>query len=109
MTICELRKTLNLSAFVTGTEQAEVTGAYFGDLLSRVMVRLNKGNVWVTIHGHVNIVAVAVYAEVSGIIIAEDEKPSSDAVLKAGEEGITILSSPKSAYEIAKELARAGI
>jgi len=37
----------------------EVTGGYASDLLSDVIAHSRKGNVWVTIQTHPNIVAVA--------------------------------------------------
>ena len=41
----------------------EVTGGYASDLLSDVIAHSRKGNVWITIQTHPNIVAVATMKE----------------------------------------------
>ena len=45
--------------------ELEVTGAYCGDLLSDVMANAAKGELWLTIQSHQNIVAVAVLKELA--------------------------------------------
>ncbi len=47
----------------------EVLGAYVSDLLSDVMGNSKKGDVWITLQIHLNIVAVAGHAGLAGIII----------------------------------------
>lgn len=80
----------------------EIKTAYMGDLLSWVMGNAPDKNVWITIQGHTNVVAVAMLTGSSCIILAESSKPQEDMIEKACEEGIAVLSSDKSAYEIAK-------
>ena len=50
--------------------EMEVTGGYTSDLLSCAMAGAGKGNVWVTLQGHLNIVAV--YPETGTLSIAID-------------------------------------
>ena len=59
-----------------------------------------KGNAWVTVHTHLNVVAVAVLIELSCIIIPEDIPVEEATLAKAGQEGIAVLSSSMNAYEI---------
>lgn len=83
----------------------EVTGGYCGDLLSDVMARAKPKDVWVTIQGHQNIVAVAVLTEVSAVIICGNVQPERDTLERADREGIPILRTSKSAFEVAGKLA----
>ena len=66
--------------------EAEVTGAYAGDLLSDVIANSKAGNVWVTMQVHVNIVAVAVLKDLSAIILVNGRTPAEDTLKKASEE-----------------------
>lgn len=77
-----------------------VTGVYVCDLLSWVMSHARKGDVWVTVHTHLNIVAVALLTEVSCIVIPEGIDIEESTLKKADEEGINIISSDLSAYEV---------
>ena len=72
--------------------QEEVTGGYASDLLSDVIAHSRKGNIWITIQTHPNIVAVAAMKELSGIILTGGREPDVDTLQKAEEEGIPILS-----------------
>ncbi len=78
----------------------EVTGMYVGDLLSWVMSHAGKGSAWVTIHAHVNIVAVALITDLSCIIIAEGVKPDKATLDKAEQEKIPVLATEMTAYEV---------
>ncbi|NLJ40153.1 MAG: AraC family transcriptional regulator [Clostridiales bacterium] len=99
------------NTLVTGKEllQKEVRGGYCGDLLSRVMAKGPKDGLWITVQTHVNIIAVAVLLEISCIIIPEDIPIEPNTIEKADEEGIVILSSPLSAFEIAGRLHGMGM
>ncbi|NLG87322.1 MAG: serine kinase [Firmicutes bacterium] len=86
-----------------------VKGAYVSDLLSHVMARAKEGNLWVTIQAHQNIVAVAALLNLSGIIIAGGIEPQADTLIKAEEEGIPILTTNLSTFEVAGRLYALGI
>jgi predicted transcriptional regulator len=87
----------------------EVKGGYCGDLLSDVMANSTQGAVWLTIQSHQNIVAVAVLKELAAIIMVNGRLPDEDTKAKADDEGIPILLSHLSAYELAGQLYEAGI
>ena len=87
----------------------EVTGGYAGDLLSDVIAHSHKGNIWVTIQTHPNIVAVAAMKELAGIILAGGREPDSDTLQKAEEEEIPILVSSLFAFELVGKLYQKGI
>ncbi len=78
----------------------ELAGVYVCDLLSWVMSHANKGDAWITVHTHMNIIAVALLTEVSAIIIPEGIAVEAATINKANEEGIPILCGEQSAYKI---------
>ena len=87
----------------------EVTGGYASDLLSDVIAHSRKGNIWITIQTHPNIVAVATMKELAGIILTGGREPDSGTLQKAEEEGIPILLSPLLTFELVGRLYQLGI
>lgn len=87
----------------------EVSGGYASDLLSCVMASAQKGNVWVTLQSHPNIVAVAVLLELAGVIIAEGRDPEIITLDKAAEEGIPILTTPRTTFTTVAHLSKLGV
>lgn len=87
----------------------EVTGGYISDLLSDVMAHAKKGDIWVTLQIHQNTVAVATLKELAGIIVIGGKKPAPETIKKAEEEGIPILTSDLTAFELICELCKLGI
>jgi predicted transcriptional regulator len=109
MKIKELVDRLNLEVVVEGNLEVEVTGGYASDLLSNVMARSSAGDLWLTIQGHQNIVAIAQLIELSGILVTENFSIDDDTVKKAKELGINILRSKLDTYELAGRLYQLGI
>lgn len=95
----------------TGIGQLDrtVTGGYVSDLLSDVLAHADEGNVWVTLHVHENIVAVASHKDLSGIVLVQGRQPEKDTVVKAEKENIPILVTDLSAFEFVGRLYKAGI
>jgi predicted transcriptional regulator len=95
----------------TGENQLneEVTGGYASDLLSDVIAHSGKGNIWVTLQTHPNVVAVATMKELAGIILTGGREPDAETVQKAVEEGIPILVSPLFTFELVGRLYQIGI
>ncbi len=75
------------------------------DLLSLVMAKGEKGDAWITVQTHSNIVAVASLLEISCIILPESIKPEEDTLIKANENDIPIISTPLDVYKIMKEFS----
>ena len=86
-----------------------VTGGYASDLLSDVIAHSRKGNIWITIQTHPNIVAVATMKELSGIILTGGREPDVETLQKAEEEGMPILVSPLFTFELVGRLHQTGI
>lgn len=101
MRIDELAQKLDMKVLSGGDSlKKELTGVYVCDLLSWVMSHAERGNAWITIHTHLNTIAVALLTEVSCIIIPENINTEEATIKKAQEEGIAILGSSMSAYEL---------
>ena len=86
-----------------------VTGGYVSDLLSDVIANSRKGDLWITLQIHQNIVAVATLKELAGIILINGKEPAAETVKKAEGEGVPVLVSPLTAYEIVCKLYELGI
>ncbi|MBN1270935.1 MAG: serine kinase [Candidatus Aminicenantes bacterium] len=87
-----------------GGFETEVTGGYTSDLLSDVMANSQKGNIWITLQTHQNIIAVAKLKELSGIVLVKGREPDEETTNKAEEEKIPLLSSKESAFSITGKL-----
>ena len=81
--------------------QQEVRGGYVGDLLSDVMGNSREGDVWITRQIHQNIVAVASLKDLAGIVLVNGAEPAADTLEKAVREGIPLLLSNLTAFELA--------
>ncbi|MEN6319028.1 MAG: serine kinase [Syntrophaceae bacterium] len=80
--------------------KSEVRGGYTGDLLSDVMANSKEGDIWITRQVHQNIVAVASLKDHAGIILVQGSEPAKDTLEKAIKEGIPIMVSDLSGFEI---------
>ena len=101
MTVRALAETTGWRAAALPAGERKVTGGYMGDLLSWVMGRAHSGDAWITIMSNQNIVAVALLADVSCILLAEGVEPDEGVAALAAQKGINLLQSPLSAYETA--------
>ncbi len=108
MTVKNLQEALNLK-FLCGEEIShgrEIDGCYCGDLLSWVMSRAEPGNVWLTVMGNVNSIGVAVLADISCIILTEDASLDDDALQRAIQQEVIILTTSKNAYEMSASISK---
>lgn len=88
---------------------ADITGGYTCDLLSYVMANAKAGNLWITIQGHPNIVAVASLIGLAGVVVVEGAKIEAATLEKAAAEGIPVLTTRATAYTIAGRLYELGV
>lgn len=110
MTVQELTNTLPLTVVSGQANLAkEISGGYASDLLSNVMGQARTGNIWVTMQGHQNIVAVASLAGLAAVIVAGGVEPDKDAVRKAGTEEVVVLRTNLTAFEVVGRLYQLGI
>ena len=89
--------------------EKEVTGGYASDLLSDVMANTRAGELWVTLQVHQNIVAVASLNDLAGIILVNSREPEDVTLRKAEEEGVVLMVSPLSTFEVAGRLFQMGV
>lgn len=101
MKVKEFSEKLGLKVLTgeTGLDK-EINGMYVGDLLSWVMSHAAKGNAWISVLTHLNVVAVALLTEVSCIIVPENIVVEDPTIKKAIQEGIVILGTDMTTYEL---------
>mgnify|MGYP006284551863 CR=1 FL=1 len=109
MIVKEIVNKLDLEVVVESSLQKEVSGGYSGDLLSNVMARAKKGDIWLTVQSHQNVIAVALLTEVAAVVVVEDFEVDEKAKERAREKGVNILRSELSAYELSAMIYNLGI
>lgn len=106
MTVKELSEKLNLQTLVEGDSERIVEGCYSGDLLSWVMSRIKENDVWLTVMGNINSIAVCVLSDCACIVLTENAPLDEDAKAKAESVGIPVFISEKNAYELSVEISK---
>ena len=106
MKVNEIIERLSAEVLTEGDLTREVEGCYSGDLLSWVMSKAKDGDIWLTVMGNINAVAVAVLCDCACIILTDKAALDDEAKLKAEMQGVTILRSEKSAYELSVEISK---
>lgn len=110
MKVNEVCQKLNLKLLAGGEGlEREITGLYICDLLSWVMSHAVKGNAWITVQTHSNIIAVATLLDMSCIIIPEDMEVGEETITKANEEQMPLFRSSQNSYDLVKEFLNHGI
>lgn len=110
MTPREIAENLNMQVLSPGAfMDNEVSSGICSDLLSWVMAHGKKDGMWITIQTHINIIAVASLLELSCIIISGGAQADPKTIDKAREEGITLLASGLTSYELAGRLYALGV
>lgn len=109
MTVQEIISNLALTVITGENFEQPVSGGYVSDLLSNVMGHAGSGNIWITMQGHQNVVAVSLLAGLAAVIIAGGVKPDEAAVNKAKAEGLIVLTTHLSSFEVAGRLYALGI
>ena len=85
----------------------EALGCYCGDLLSWVMGRAKADDIWLTVMGNINAIAVATLADVSAIVLVEDATLDEEALMRANQQEVAIYATALPAYETALKIAQA--
>ena len=106
MKVKELSQKLNLRTLVEGDSERAVEGCYCGDLLSWVMSRIKENDVWLTVMGNINSIAVCVLSDCACVVLTENASLDEDAKLKAEAMSIPVFQSEKSAYDLAVEISK---
>lgn len=111
MNLQEIITTLDLVSLTRTTDFQSVNpvSGYMSDLLSCVMSGAPRKAVWITLQSHSNVIAVATLLELSAVIITENAQPDQSTLEKANEEGVNLLSTPLSSFEVAGRLWEMGL
>ncbi len=109
MTVNELVSKFDLEVVAGPELEKEIDGVYCGDLLSNVMARAEKNNLWLTVQGHQNVVAVALLVDISAVILVEGFDYDDKAVKKACQKGVNLLKTNKKAYSLACKFCESNI
>lgn len=110
MTVEELAAHLPLKVVAGDSRLKEgITGGYVCDLLSNVMAHAAAGNVWVTMQGHPNIIAVASLLGLAAVIVAGGATLDRTTVDRAVSEDIVLLVTDLPAFEVVGLMYSMGI
>ena len=85
-------------------ESTQINGGYVSDLLSDVMGSAKENEIWITIMRHLNVVAVASLASIPTVIFSKGIIPEKMVIEKAESEGIILISSDLSTFELSGKL-----
>ena len=99
----------NLTPDIAVDASAEISGGYTSDLLSDVIAHAPHGGILVTIQVHLNVIAVAVHAELACVIFASDRRPEEAVRKRAIEEGVALFVSKESAFDVSGRLYTLGL
>ncbi|MDD3571958.1 MAG: AraC family transcriptional regulator [Eubacteriales bacterium] len=110
MTVQQLMD-LTSSRSLTGRTLAgrEITCGFACDLLSWAMAKGRSGMAWITVQTHMNVVAVAALHEMACVVLPDGIQMEGAPLQKAVEEGVIVLSSQLSAYDLCGRLYGSGL
>ena len=105
MTVKDIAEKIGAEIICEGEDMSRnVNGCYVGDLLSWVMSKAQQDNIWITIMSNVNVVAVATLTDVSCVLMCENVMPDDECLLKAKQQGVTLLGTKLTAFEVALKI-----
>ncbi|NLK67828.1 MAG: hypothetical protein GX283_01515 [Clostridiaceae bacterium] len=85
---------------VDRAEELEITGVYICDLLSMAMAKIDDGELWITVHTNLNIIAIASLTNASCIVIPEGIEVEENTINKAQEKEVVIVQASDRSYDI---------
>lgn len=110
MTVKEMIELIEAENMTPETDvNAEVSCGYTCDLLSWVMAHGAAGMAWVTVQTHMNVIAVALLSDMACVIMPEGIEMEKESLDKADAEGMCVLQSPLSSYEICGRMHEKGV
>ena len=91
------------------TDAVEVSAGFVSDLLSDVLANAPKGGLLVTVQVHMNVVAVAVHAELAAVFFAAGRTPDDVVIARAEQENVALFVSELPAFELVGRLYQARV
>ncbi len=105
MTVRELVKVVDLEVLTGEVNMDEqIKGGYVSDLLSDVIANGPENSVWITVQRHINILGVAKLRNIVAIITPRSLKVEHGVIERAKAEGIALLRTSLTAFEVSGEL-----
>lgn len=106
MKVHELAQKLGLKIITRGEniQEKEVSGVYACDLLSHAMAKVNQGDIWITVHTNLNVIAVASLSDCACVLIPESIEIEEQTIKRAEEKGVILLSTPLTSANICYEI-----
>ncbi|HOX32196.1 MAG TPA: hypothetical protein PLB91_07690 [Spirochaetales bacterium] len=104
MRTSELAGALGLEVLQGEFGDREISGGYTSDLLSDVMANAKDGAVLVTIQAHKNTVAVASLVGLAAVLVCNGREAPQDMLEAARAEGIAVLRSASTQFEVSGRL-----
>lgn len=101
MKISQVQNSLGFSVVNLPSEDREIASVFCCDLLSLVMSRAPADCAWVTVMGNINTAAVALLADVSCIIVAENCAVDAEMLKKVKEKDIAVFKTELPVFEAA--------
>lgn len=87
----------------------DVSAGHVSDLLSDVLAHAPSGGVLVTVLVNMNVIAVALHADVVAVIFAGGMKPDETVITRATLERLPLFSAEQSAFEVVGQLYACGV
>ena len=108
MTAGELSRRIG-GTLIAANADHEISRGMVCDMLSHAMAHGKAGCAWITVQTHMTAVAIATQCSMACIIWPDGIAADMLSAQRAEREGIAIICSPLSAYEIAGIMHKAGI
>ena len=99
----------SLTPSIEGRNTIRITSGHASDLLSDVLANAPKGSILVTIQIHMNVIAVALHAEVAAVVFSSGLVPEEDVRARAVEENLPLFASREGTFDIAGRLYALGL
>ena len=112
MKLSDIVEKLDLKSLTPGIDlkdSTDLSKGHASDLLSDVLANAPSGSVLVTIQVHMNVIAVALHANVAAVIFASGLTPDEAVREKATAEGLPLYSSKESTFDIVGRLYALGL
>ena len=107
--LSSIERALSLACLAPAREDREITAGFASDVLSEVLGHAPQGCLLVTAQHNLNVIAVASYTDIAGIIVTSGYRPTEEVLARAREEGIALYSTPAQTFDVVGGLSRLGI
>jgi hypothetical protein len=110
MKLNDIRRELDLRPLTPEVEgDRDVEWGHASDLLSDVLANAPDRGVLVTLQVHLNVIAVALHAELAAVIFSSGLVPEESVRAKAAAEGLALFSSRQTTFDVVGRLYALGI